>query len=673
LAESEAIQELDKNSDLRAALQLAASFLPKSPDKAALQAEEILKFFPAADPAQHILGAAYRLQGRLPEALKVLEPLAARLPGSAPILHELGLCLGAAGRGKDAIEVLQKAVASDPRHAHAWLALGDQYGMAGNVAESQKAYEKHMYANARHPELIQAAEYLRNGNPVKSEQLIRGILQRDPTDATAMRLLAEIGIRVGRYGDARNLLERCLKLNPSFQLARYNYAVVLIHMQAFAKALDEIDTLLSDDPGNPGYRNLKGTVLVRKGDYEDALVVYEEILKDHPNQARVLMSYGHTLKTLGRQDEAIAAYRKSIEINPGIGETYWNLANLKTFRFTDDEIAAMCGQVANQGSDPEDLAHIAFALGKAYEDRENYDKSFDFYARGNAIRRTRHPHDPDQNSADTESQIKSLTADFFAARKGYGCQAPDPIFILGLPRAGSTLLEQILASHSQVEATAELLTITAISRQLGGVRKGHTASKYPEIMTTLSQEQFAQLGERYLEATRVQRHGKPFFIDKMPNNFLHIGLIHSILPNARIIDARRHPMAGCFAAFKQLFTNGQTFTYDLADIGRYYADYVRVMDHWDEVLPGRVHLVQYEELVADPEGQIRGLLEYCGLPFEEGCLRFYETDRAVLTPSAEQVRQPIYTDAVEQWRNYETHLGPLKEALGPLLERYPVD
>jgi tetratricopeptide (TPR) repeat protein len=446
-----------------------------------------------------------------------------------------------------------------------------------------------------------------------------------------------------------------------------------VRQQRLEPALAEVEKLLAVEPENPNFLVLKGTILVRMGHHAEALAIYEGVLRNYPNQARAQMNYGHTLKTVGRLDQSIAAYRKCVELSPGIGEAYWSLANLKTFRFNDADIAQMRAQVTTRGGDPEDQAHIAFALGKALEDRGEYDEAFRFYKRGNAIRSINHRHNAKINVFNTARQMKTLDAAFFAARQGVGCPAPDPIFIVGLPRAGSTLLEQILASHSHVEGTAELTDIIMISRRLGEKSRKNPAGKYPEILAELPLERFRELGEGYLETTRIQRSDTPFFIDKMPNNFQHVGLIHLILPNAKIIDARRHPLACCFSNFKQLFARGQTFTYSLEDMGRYYRDYVILMDHWDRMLPGRVHRVHYENMVADTEHQIRALLDYCGLPFEEQCLRFYETERAIRTPSAEQVRQPIYTQGLEQWRHFEAHLGPLKEALGPVLERYPVD
>jgi tetratricopeptide (TPR) repeat protein len=662
----------EARGDLQAAVSHAVNLLQHNPLLAEEQAREILEVWPESDAAQQVLATAYRLQGEPAKALTIVEPLASRHAQSAHVLHELGLCLGAAGRGDAAIEVLRRAVAADPKHAGAWRTLGDQLTAAGNDAEAEKAYEQHLTASTRHPELVEGARALREGKVAIAERLTRDVLKKDPLDVVAIRMLATIGIKVGQLADARNLLERCLELAPQFHLARHGYAVVLSRQNELDRAMEQVDRLLAAEPNNPNYLILKGTILVRRGDHVPALELYERILDDYPDQPGAHLNYGHTLKTLGRLEDGIAAYRRSIELKPGAGEAYWSLANLKTFRFTDADIEAMRAEILPEGGDPDDQAHLAFALGKALEDRGEFDESFEYYRRGNDIRGRQQRYSAKINVVNTARQIRTLDAAFFEARQGWGSPAPDPIFIVGLPRAGSTLLEQILASHSQVEGTTELPDIIAMSRRLGKKSRKNPASLYPEILTDLSAEQVRELGESYLSTTRVQRRGTPYFIDKMPNNFQHIGLIHLILPNAKIIDARRHPMAGCFSCFKQLFARGQTFTYDLTKLGRYYRDYVSLMDHWDEVLPGRVHRVQYEHIVDDTEASIRALLDYCGLDFEEQCLRFYETQRAIRTPSAEQVRQPVYKEGLEHWRNYEKHLDPLKEALGPVLERYPI-
>ena len=658
--------------DLKTALQHATRLLGQDPRLAGRQAEEILTAFPESEAAQRILAHACRLQGDAARSLVLLEPMAWRHSESPPFLFEYGQSLGAAGRGEQAVAALRKAVRLDPGHAAAWRALGDQLVLAGDEAGSRAAYEQHFAAAVRHPELIEAIDLLRAGKLAKAEQKARDFLKEHPADVSAIRVLADIGMKLGQFADAGKLLERCLELAPDFHLARHHYAVALVRQQQLDAAYAQVERLLAMEPENPNFLILKGTILVRRGDHAEALAIYERVLADYPNQARAQMNYGHTLKTVGRLEDSIRAYRTCIELSPGVGEAYWSLANLKTFRFSDEDIALMRAQITTEGGDPDDQAHIAFALGKALEDRGEFDESFRYYKRGNAIRRVNHRHNAKINVFNTARQIKVLDADFFAARAGAGCPAPDPIFVVGLPRSGSTLVEQILASHSQVEGTAELTDIIQISRALAQKSRQQPAGRYPEILADLPPGRFRELGESYLQTTRIQRSDTPFFIDKMPNNFLHIGLIHLILPNAKIIDARRHPMACCFSGYKQLFARGQTFTYGLEDIGRYYRDYVILMDHWDRVLPGRVHRVQYEDMVADTEQQIRSLLAYCGLEFEEQCLRFYETKRAIRTPSAEQVRQPIYTQGLEQWRHYEKHLEPLKKALGPVLERYPV-
>lgn len=664
----------NKQGDLQTALGHAQELLKRDAGLAQQQAEEILKVYPDTTKAKRILASALRLQRQPQRGIEILAPMLAEFRDSPDFLHEIAQCYGAVGRGDDAIEALQRAVSLDPGHALAWQSLGHQLKVAGDETGSQHAFEQHFALSTQHPELVEAVKLLREGKLGKAERIVRELLKEHPTDVSAIRVLADIGIKVGQLKDARNLLERCLELAPDFHAARHSYALVLIRLHKPEAALQAANRLLSLEPNNPNFLTLKASILVRIGDHDAAIRIYEKVLKHYPNQARAQMSYGHTLKTVGSLEDAIEAYRKCIRLSPEVGEAYWSLANLKTFRFSDEDIENMRQQVTVEGGDADDQSHLAFALGKALEDRCEYDESFKFYRRGNAIRRIEHRHNAKINVMDSIRQVRALDKAFFKQRKGWGCQSSEPIFIVGLPRAGSTLLEQILASHSQVEGTTELQDIIAMSRQLGGRSRENPSGKYPEILREMTADKCRELGESYLETTRIQRSDYPFFIDKMPNNFRHIGLIHLILPNSKIIDARRHPMGGCFSGYKQLFANGQTFTYGLEDIGKYYRDYVRLMDHWDAVLPGRVHRVQYEEMVSDTETQIRALLDYCQLDFEEQCLRFYETERAVRTPSSEQVRKPIYKEGLEQWRHYESHLGPLKEALGPdIRQRYMID
>jgi tetratricopeptide (TPR) repeat protein len=485
-----------------------------------------------------------------------------------------------------------------------------------------------------------------------------------------MRMLAEAEARVGRYGESERLLLRYLELAPAFTVARRNLAHVLHRQYKDASALEEVERLLAKDPRDPGCRNLKAAILGGLLRYDESIATYASVLKEYPHNDKVWLNYGHALKTAGRQEEGIAAYRRSIALAPGNGGAYWSLANLKTFRFTDADVTAMRAQLAGGKLSVDERVQLHFALGKALEDAGDYARSFQAYAEANRLRHEREPFDGERNSARLERARQLFTPEFFAARRGWGCPAPDPIFIVGMPRAGSTLLEQILASHSAVEGTMELPDILTMARDLAVERGGE--APYPAVLADLSAEACRELGERYIAQTRARRWtDRPYFIDKMPNNFAHLGLIQLILPNAKIIDARRHPLACCFSVFKQHFARGQEFSYDLGELGRYYRDYVQAMSHFDNILPGRVHRVIYERLVEDTETEIRRLLEYCGLPFEAACLRFYENERAVRTASSEQVRKPIFRDALEHWRHYESWLEPLKATLGPVLATYP--
>lgn len=557
-------------------------------------------------------------------------------------------------------------------HPDALRLLGAALRRQGDTKGAEAAYLRSVKASVGDPQLIQAATALCENRLAVAEQTLRGVLMARPTDVAAIRMLAETGMRLGRYDDAENLLARCVELAPGFTAARHNYATVLYRQNKSPAAIAQVDILLAEDPGNPGYRNLKAAALARIGEYAQAIALYAGVLKDQPRQPKVWMSYGHALKTVGRQAEAIEAYRRCVALAPQFGEAWWSLANLKTVTFGEADVAAMAGQLTRADLTDEDRFHLEFALGKAREDAGAFEASFGHYARGNALRRQGLDYEADETSDQVRRAKALLTAPFLAARAGQGHGAPDPIFIVGLPRSGSTLVEQILASHSQVEGTQELPDIIALARRLGGKAKRASESRYPEALAELAPAELAALGEAYLAGAAVHRKlGRPFFIDKMPNNWAHVGLIHLALPNAKIIDARRHPLGCGFSGFKQHFARGQGFTYDLKDIGRYYADYVDLMAHVDAVLPGRVHRVIYEQMVADPEAETRALLAHCGLPFEDACLRFYENDRAVRTASSEQVRRPIFTDAADHWRNYEPWLGELKAALGPVLETYP--
>ena len=657
---------------LDTALDHARHLLASDPAMAAQQASEIIRVVGRHPMALLILAASHRVRGQATHALDVLEPLVREHPQWALAHLEHGLALGRAGRGDAAVSALRRALALKADLPQAWRELGDHLAAMDDSDGAAAAYLQHTRYSTRDPELMQAAGALADNRIPEAEALLRARLKRTPTDVAAIRMLAEVAARVGRIDDAEALLARCLELAPDFHAARQNHALVLRRANRPQEALQAIDALLAHDPDNPAHLNLKAVVLCRVGDYEPALALYERVLASYPNQAKIWMSYGHALKTAGHAARAIEAYRRALAREPGFGEVWWSLANLKTFRFSDDDVDVMRAQRARHDLADDHRLHLDFALGKALEDAGEYAPSFAHYRDGNALRRTQLAYSADDTHARTERLKAAHTATFFAGRTGLGCEAPDPIFIVGMPRAGSTLLEQILASHSAVEGTMELPEITSITRDLRTQARADGAETYHDLLADLDGDALRALGERYLEATRIHRKsGRPFFIDKMPNNFAHTGLIHLMLPNAKIIDARRHPLACCLSGYKQHFARGQGFSYGLEDIGRYYRDYVALMAHYDDALPGRVHRVIYEQLVDDTEAEVRRLLDYCGLSFEDGCLRFFENARPVRTASSEQVRQPIYREGVDHWRHYEPWLEPLKNALGPVLGAYP--
>jgi tetratricopeptide (TPR) repeat protein len=662
----------EQSGTLAAALTHAQHLLVDQPELAAVQAEEILKVVPAHPLAALLLGQARRALGDSAGALRVLRELATAQPRASAVHYELGLTLRDCNQNAAAAAALRRAVALKPDLSDGWRQLGDQLMLAGDLRGADDAYAQHLKASTKDPQLMAAAAALCDNQLAVAERLLRDQLKQRPTDVAAIRMLAEVAGRLGRYQDAESLLVRCLELAPGFDGARYNYAIVLNRQRKAVEALGEVEKLLLREPRNSGYRNLKAVVLGGIGEYEQAIEIYGQVLANHPRQHAIWMSYGHALGTAGREQDSVAAYRRCIDLAPQCGEAYWSLANLKTFSFSDAELQAMQAQLARTDLSREDRLHFHFATGKAYEDQRDYATAFDHYQSGNSLHRANLDYDANDASALVRRSKLLLSRDFFAQRTDFGSPARDPIFVVGLPRAGSTLIEQILASHSAVEGTMELPDIMALSRSLGGRKSDADSDRYPAVLAALDTAQCRSLGEEYLKRTRIQRKlGRPFFIDKMPNNFLHIGLIRLILPKAKIIDARRHPLACCFSGFKQHFARGQHFTYSLEDIGRYYQDYVELMSHYDAVLPGVVHRVHYENLVDDPEVEIRRLLDYCALDFEPGCLRFHENSRAVRTASSQQVRQPIFRSGVDHWRHFEPWLGPLKDALGSTLTEYP--
>jgi predicted Zn-dependent protease len=646
----------------------AAAFLDTDAAAAAREAAELLRQHPDNTAAALLLGTARRACGDSQAAAEVFAALARAQPDSAVIQLEYGRTLSAQSQPERAAAALERAVQLEPSLAEAWQELATLYAARADWAECDRAYAHYRRLAQPDRHLAAAGTLLGNGRIAAAEALLRGQLARTPRDVEALRLLADIATQREDLVEAERMLGDTLRLAPGFSQARFDLASVLQAQQRPEEMLPLLERLLVLEPRNLSYRTLQSAAYNLLGLNEQSLDVLGQLLRDFPEDERVWMYYAHALRAAGRNQEAIEAYRKSTQLSPRFAEAWFSLANLKTFRFSDGDVAAMETQAARAGLRDEERLQFEFALGKAREDEGEFAASFAHYARGNTLRRALIPYDAPAITRFAERNEALYTAPFLAAHAGSGCKAADPIFILGLPRSGSTLLEQILASHSQVEGTRELPYILTIARELGALEVPDQPPTYPGTIADMSGPQLEARGERYLSQAAPHRLlGRPHFIDKMPNNWMHVGLIHLILPNARIIDARRSALGCCVANFKQHFQKGMWFSYSLEDLGQYYRAYVRCMAHVDAMLPGRVHRVRYEDLVADLEGEVRRLLEYCRLPFEEQCLRFYETRRVVQTVSSEQVRQPIYREGLEQWRNFEPWLDPLKEALGDVL------
>ncbi|GLQ86845.1 tetratricopeptide repeat-containing sulfotransferase family protein [Dyella flagellata] len=618
----------------------------------------------------HLIARSQRHVGQLQAALATLAQLEQGHPQFSRLHEERGLCYVAMRNAPQAIDALLRAVNINPALPSSWHMLEGLYRMTGDAANAATAAAHVATLKRLAPEVVHATSLFSDGDLEPAENVIRPYLLRVGNDVEAMRLLARIGLARDVLDDAEILLDAVLKIAPEYHAARYDYACVLFERHLYQRACEEVEKLLVITPAHLDYRTLYASASVGLGEHERAIALYRELLRDLPGAAELHLSLAHSLKTQGRRAEAIDAYRAATTARPNFGDAYWSLANLKTYAFGDDEIARMRSEVASPDTSLVDRYHLCFALGKALEDRGDYAQSWRHYEQGNALKRSESRYRPEIIETNTRRQIEVCTRQFLASRTGAGDPSPDPIFIVGLPRAGSTLIEQILASHSLVEGTQELADIPRIVLDLQGRDPNLDDPRYPGVLAELQPEDFRRLGEKYLRDTRIYRSGKPYFIDKMPNNFRHLGLIHLLLPNAKIIDARREPMACCFSNLKQLFATGQEFTYSIEDIARYYRTYLDLMQHWDEVLPGSVLRVHHEDVVDDLEGSVRRILDFCGLPFEPDCLQFHKTERSVRTASSEQVRRPIFRDGIDQWTRYAPQLAPLKEMLADALERY---
>jgi predicted Zn-dependent protease len=658
------------------ALAGAARLLDTQPEAALARAEAILKQARGLPPAELIACQALRRMGRLKPALSRLSALARSQSRVPAVLWELAQIASEAGDTRQAIAALESLTRQQPAVAGGWLLLAGQLRKAGRMQDAWRADLSGVHASSRDLELLEAAASMNEGHLDEAETILKGRLQRQPEDPSACRLLGEVNWRRGDMTEALTLVQRAVDIAPGFDLARDFLIRLLLQSHRLTEAMDHAETLTASPLKNPGHDLIKASVLVRLGDQAQARTIYEKLLALKPDQPQIWQNLGHVLKTLGRQSDAIQAYREAVTHQPTMGEAWWSLANLKTVRLDADDIIAMKRALASLEPDeknrPEDIFHLHFSLGKAFEDAKDYATSFRHYDLGNRLRRTMVRYDADEFSADVASMTETFTSAFISEMGPGGCPAEDPIFIVGLPRSGSTLVEQILASHSQVEGTMELPEMMTIASRLQSRVDEGEFPDFQAMITALTPADRLRLGEEYVERTRVHRQtGKALFIDKLPNNWQHVGLIKLILPNAKIIDARRHPLSCCFSGWKQHFARGQTFSYNLTDIGRYYRDYVALMADYDRAAPGAVHRVIYEDMVTNTEHEIRRLLDHVGLPFEQACVEFYNNDRAVRTASSEQVRRPIFTDGMEQWKNYEPWLGPLADALGPVLDAYP--
>ena len=614
--------------------------------------------------ALYMQAVCYRYTNQLQLALDSLDKLKLVCPDHGRAHQEEGHTYRALGQSLLALRSYERASHYNPAleaSLRAQLELLNSKEDSGQIERIQANLDR--LSKIPKP-LIGVMDLISQGKLLKAEDLCRKFMQKVPDHIEGMRLLADIGLRLGVLEDAEFLLESASAMEPTNTDVRIDYINALRKRQKYAKALAQAQSLTSSAPENLKFQSIFAIECMHSGDFEKAIERFDTILENLPGDPVTLTSKGHALKTKGASEEAVSSYRDAIQSHRAHGEAYYSLANLKTYRFEDDEILSMRELTKDRNLSFMDRVYLNFSLGKALEDRQDYRESFKHYEQGNLLKKTQSRYDAGQMSLELKAQREFLNSSFFSEHKDVGYAAKDPIFILGLPRAGSTLLEQILSSHSQIDGTLELPNIISLAQRLRRLSIGGDTPGYPQILLDLDSKAWEEYGRTFIEDTRIHRQGAPLFIDKMPNNFRHIGLIKLILPNAKIIDARRNPLDCCFSGFKQLFAEGQEFTYDLRDIGQYYRDYLDLMDHWEKMLPGFILRVNNEDVISDLEGEVRRMLNFCELEFEESCLLFHQTKRDVRTPSAEQVRQPVSRAGVNTWKPFEEFLSPLKEALG---------
>ncbi|HEX6259287.1 MAG TPA: sulfotransferase [Woeseiaceae bacterium] len=629
----------------------------------------LLQKYPTDVNVLGLRGAVLIKLNRMEDAEQSLRQTIRLAPTFAKPHEDLGLVLLNLKRPAEAADMLRNAVRLDPQLELAWFNLGKALAMLGFGREADEAFEKSFALNPVRRKLAHAAEHHKEGRLEEAERIYREVVRDHPDNVDALRMLGRIALSAGRNADAERLFRRAVKLAPDYAGAVTDLGRVLKEQNHFDEAIECFEKVIELEPDNAqAHFQLAGTLAPASLTYR-AIECYRRALELQPKFPGAMLGLGHVLKTVGRQDEAIAAYRECIRMRPDNGESYWSLANLKTYCLTDDDIAAMGKSLAREELTNQSRVNLLYALAKAHEDRGDFNGAWEYYRQGNDTQRMLEKYDPVQTEVIHDAIIEVFDSELLRAKSGAGNPDPSPIFIIGLPRSGSTLIEQILASHSMVEGTSELPYVGRVATSLN--RNRADGINYPEAVRELEAGHLHALGQQYLELAAMHRtEGKPRFIDKMPNNFPAVGFLDLVLPNAKIIDVRRHPLDACLSCYRQLFAKGQTFTYDLIDIGEYFLEYERMMNHWHSVLPGKVITVQYEELVGDFDTQVQRLLAHCELPFEETCLRFYETERPVRTASSEQVRQPIHSRSIGFWKNYEDKLAELREVLAPSLARY---
>jgi len=633
-------------------------------DSAIRLLNDYLRDYPDEVAALHMLGIGQRKAGRIDEALKTQQSVLKQDPGFAAAHQESGLCHRLAGRRTDAMEAFRRATQTDPRLVNSWKFLGDMAVQLGDEATAIEAYGKFPAETEDDPMLARALELIEGNKLGLADIVIRQYLKRNPRDARALYHQSRIAVGVGAITEALQLLESALAIAPSDRAARYDYVHLLSRRQRYEEALAEIDRLLRAEPENHSYRLLKAALLDRSGQFEQSADILKQLLRENPQQPKVWTGLANVQRTQGKQAEAISSLHKAIDHDPYHSEAWYQLADMKVYRFTDGQVEALRRAVDHAPKGSGEEINLCFALARALEGRGEAGEAFEFYARGNNARNRSAQFSPEEHMRFVAAVKNTCTPELVRELEGVGCPDDAPIFIVGLPRAGTTLVEQIVTAHSQVDGVMELAHIATLVKELNFRQQKRNRPTYPQALAAIDDDEFREIGEAYIERSRILRGSAPHFVDKMPNNFEHVGLIRLALPNARIIDVRREPMANGWSAYRHLFRSGQEWSYDFENIAFYYLAYQELMAFWDGLFPGKIHRVQYERLVQQPEAVTRELLAFLKLPFEAACLAPERNTRAVRTASSEQVRQGIHTEAVEQWRTFETQLEPLKQALG---------